>query len=401
MKNSGQKPDLSIRVRLEARSQEVKQTLERIIRSDERFRLLNGIDKGHANLLVYELGPEPEQEFKLLESSLKSGAAVDLFLTSCEADSKLLVKAMRMGAKEFFTQPINEEEVREALQRFRERAVQAGAGQPGRRGSIITVVGAKGGVGSTTIAVNLAHSLAQQGASGPVALLDTNPLFGEVPLFLNIHSPYHWGEINANISRLDETLLMNLLTKHESGIHVLSSPRRLAPNQFMPPKVMERLLTLMRTLFSYIIVDWGSQLGNSFLGILPMVDEVMVIGVLSLPSLANMDKLLKGFRQLGHPPENAVRIVINHLFKDPAIPLADVEKCIGRKIDLSIPHDPQATMAAISHGKPLAEVAPNKEITRSIQGLALSVAGGELRLGPAQERKRGGLWGLRLWGAGR
>ena len=159
-----------------------------------------------------------------------------------------------------------------------------------------------------------------------MALFDTNPLFGEVPLFLDLHSPYHWGEITSNISRLDETLLMNLLTRHESGIHVLASPRRLGADQHLPPEVIERIVSLMRRLFSHIVIDWGNQLGNSFLRILPTADEVVVAGVLSLPCLANMDRLLKGFRQLGYPSESTVKIVMNHLFKDPPLPLCRCRK---------------------------------------------------------------------------
>ncbi len=102
------------------------------------------------------------------------------------------------------------------------------------------MLGSKGGVGTTTVSVNLAVALSNSKRHS-VALLDMNTVFGEIPLFLEIQPKFHWGEITKNIDRLDDTFLMNVLSKHSSGVHILPSPAYLNGHQSPTPEIMERL----------------------------------------------------------------------------------------------------------------------------------------------------------------
>ena len=116
-------------------------------------------------------------------------------------------------------------------------------------GQVVHVIGSKGGVGTTTIAVNLAVSLAESAHLLSVALVDMNTLFGEIPLFMDIRPEHHWGEVEKNICRLDSHFLMNILVKHASGVYVLSSPGHLDSHQAAMPEVITQLLGFMTKVF--------------------------------------------------------------------------------------------------------------------------------------------------------
>jgi len=139
----------------------VKSQLEGIIHSVNGFTTKGSGDNAPTDLMIYELGKEPAGELRFVENLMASGEAAEVFITAATADSDLLIRAMRTGAKEFFPQPLKEEDVVLALERFRSNGRRtARPSESCRMGKIISVVGSKGGVGTTTIAVNLAASLA-------------------------------------------------------------------------------------------------------------------------------------------------------------------------------------------------------------------------------------------------
>ena len=127
-----------------------------------------------------------------------------------------------------------------------------------KEGKIVNVIGSKGGVGTTTIAVNLAVSLAEKKSIQSVALVDMNLLFGDIPLFLEIEPKYNWSEITNSISRLDDTFLKNILSVDTSGVCVLPSPSYLSDQNVVTSEIMKRFLILMRRTFDFIIIDGGN-----------------------------------------------------------------------------------------------------------------------------------------------
>ena len=284
------------------------------------------------------------------------------------------MQAMRIGVKEFISQPISENEVRQALEGFRKRQSRSVKPRPHKNGKIISIFGSKGGVGATTVAVNLAVSMAQNDADCSVTLLDMNTLFGEIPLFLEMSPKFHWGEITKNIERLDNTFLSNILTDHPSGIKLLPSPAYLNGHVRPTPAIMTRLLSLMRQMFDYIIVDGGQSTDDTSLKVLEISDTLLLITILSLPCLANTNKLLKSFTDLGYVRSENIKVVLNRRMKKGEISLKDAETGIGKELYWTIPNDFGTTMEAINNGKPLLDIAPKARVTKNIFDLANSLS---------------------------
>ena len=313
----------TLHVKVEAKDPSLARKLADIVCSVEGFGVQRPDDTGRADLLIFELGNDTEKDFQLVRSLLDVDAIGEVFYTSRDADRSVLLQAMRTGAKEFFSEPVREQEVRQALENFREKREKIKQKEPVKTGQIIELIGSKGGVGTTTVAVNLAVSLAEMKGASSVALIDRNMLFGEVPLFLEITPNYHWGEITKNITRLDPTFLMNILSRHSSGVYVLPSPAILNGYDRPTPEIMEHLLSLMQRMFDFVVIDGGQSLDEASLKILEMSDIVFLISILSLPCLSNTKKLLESFHVLGYPSRERIKVVINRHLKNPEISLKD------------------------------------------------------------------------------
>jgi len=336
-------------------------------------------DPQHVNLLIHEIGTDADESFNHVVSVLNAKEVDEVFLTSAQASQELLMRAIRTGVKEFLIQPLNEEEVRQALQRFKERQDKSTTVLPITPGHIINVIGAKGGVGTTTVAVNLATSLAVTKGVKSVALVDMNMLFGEVTLFLEIKPKHDLSEIIKQVSRLDTTFLMNALSKSSAGVYVLPSPRHFDHLDALDPKVMDRVLELMNRMFDYVIIDGGHPLNPMFLKLLAASDTVLLTSVLTLPCLSNIDKLLRSLINLGYPVDKLIKVVINRYLKSSEISLEDAENGISKKIFWTIPNDYRTTLTAINQGKALSQIAKNASITKSFKDLADCIAAGELK----------------------
>jgi pilus assembly protein CpaE len=353
--------------------------LSDLIRANPSFSVIEADAPRKADLLMILLGENASEDLQHALAAVQNGIAGEVFLISAAADPKILMQAMRAGVKEFLTQPIDAAELREALLRFKERHILADARLAPKCGTIISVFGSKGGVGTTTVAVNLAVSLSQGQGQKQVALLDMNTLFGEIPLFLEMAPKFHWGEITKNIERLDGQFLLNTLTPHKTGVQVLPSPAYLNGHVRPTPDTMSRLLGLMKEMFDYIIIDAGQSTDDTSIKVLEISDTLMLITVLSLPCLANTNKLLRSLTELGYVPKDKIKVVLNRYIKRSEISLGDAEAGIGKELFWVVPNDYDTSMSAINSGKPLLNVAPGAAITKSFIEMAKSLNNPEAR----------------------
>ena len=368
-----------IYVKLAIKDQYLRRQIENILRHFDEFDILDVEDTLRPELLIFELGDETDKEFQHIRSLLNSDGVGEIFLVSKDSSQDVLLRAMRTGVREFFCLPLNEEEIIHAIEGFKKRREKSIQEEAGIIGKIINVIGSKGGVGTSTIAVNLSVSLAEKENVRSVALVDMNLLFGEIPHFLDIEPDYNWSEITKNITRLDSTFLFNILTKHSTGVYILPSPGYLSSQDTATPEIMERLLNVMRKMFDFIIIDGGQSMNDIALKILEMSDTVFVVSILSIPCLSNTNKLLKTFYDLGFPPRENIKVIINRYLKNSDISLEDAKLAIKHRIFWSIPNDYQTTVSAINKGRALSQIAPKAAITDKFRKLANTFAPEEVK----------------------
>ena len=364
-------PEKIVTVKFLIENLEIWNSLNSIVSSLQGFRVVNSSDSKPCDILFMDTGEKSEQDLKKIESAKTSNSAKEIFLTAPRFEYDFMIQAIRLGVKEFFIQPIKKEEVETAFLKFRAgQEIIVKEPKKIKKGKIINVIGSKGGIGTTTVAVNLAVSLAESKSSPIVALMDMNRLFGEIPIFLNLNSPFNWGEVARNISRADQTYLMSILAKHSSGIYVLPSPTGIDGVNVANADVIRQILDLMAQAFDFIIIDGGQSLDETSLKILEMSDFVFLIAILSLPCLANVRKLLWTFSRLGFPKPEKTKILMNRYHKRSLISLKEAEENLKQKIYCLIANDYQTTMSAINQGKNLSAIDRGAEITKNFKELA-------------------------------
>jgi pilus assembly protein CpaE len=363
--------DSPISVRLGIQNENIRKDFEEIISSMEGFRLLRRHDDPDpCDLMILETGENLARDFQLIQNLQSSGAVTEVFLTSSRLDPDLLLQALRAGVKEFFSQPVKREELRAGLLKFKNRKTGPEQKKGEKRGKLIHFISSKGGVGTTTIAVNLAASLRESNGTHSVALIDMNLPFGQIPTYMNIETNFNWGEVARNISRVDETFLMGVLSKHRSGVYVLPSPAALEDVNVETPGTIEKILGLMRNLFDFILVDGGPRLDDISLKTLEMSDAVFLVTVLNLPCLANVKRLLWTFQKLGFPSRETIRIIANRYHKKSSISLKEAEEAVSEKIHWLVANDYPLTMSAINQGKIISELSSGSDVGRAFREIA-------------------------------
>lgn len=383
-------------VRLDTKNPSVKAKLEEIIQATEGLLVLGSRDPSQADLVIVELGRDMDRALQSVQAEIEKGASHELFVTCENIDRAVVAKAMRVGAKEYLAQPLDESEVKLALERCIKRRKDYREKLPAKFGQVVHVIGSKGGVGTTTIAVNLAVSLAETTHLVSVALVDMNTVFGELPLFMDIKPEHHWGEVVKNIHRLDSSFLMNILVKHASGVYVLPSPSHLDSNKAATREVIAQLLGFMTKVFDFIVIDGGNSLGDPSLSALQVSDQVFLVCNQCLPGLANANKLIKSFQENGCPETEKARIkvIVNRYMASSCISRKNAEEGIGQRVFWTVPNDRESTMTAITEGKVLSQIAPRSSVTKAIRGLAATLVG-ETGGEPVQAKNR---WSLpKLW----
>lgn len=386
-----------------------------LITDDEHLRrLVNGLLRGpdSAAKLAFEasesasrfpreqvadvLSADPQVAFIDLGDSLTglrvlevlSREAPDLLLVaagpSLPADS--LLKVMRSGASEYLPRPLTSEEVEGAFDRVRRRVNGVRTEEPGADGKLITLFSPKGGVGVTTLAVNLAIDL-QGFTDEPTVLVDLAPSLGTAALTLGLQPRYSYLDVIQNFHRLDIELFRSFLQEHESGVQVLASPSRADDRAGPTMDEVMGLLRLCRRHFTFVVVDAGHALSNAADVALMEADHRLWVSTPELPTLRNLKRTLELVGEQhssnGTRPD---RVVLNQYAEGLGMSVEEVRQGLGLDVDLVIKRQSDLIAESINLGTP-AVLMKRSSFSRSMEDLTALVAGDSLK----PEHRRGGL----------
>lgn len=274
---------------------------------------------------------------------------------------QLIVSAMRVGAREFIERPTTTTDLLEAFVRL--TTAQRKVKREGSRGKVFTVVNAKGGVGATTVAVNLA--LALQSAHNNVALVDL-ALLGHAALHLNMKPLFTISDAIRNLHRLDSSLLESFMTRSAEGLQLLAG---VSTPGIVEPSTAEfaRLFDMLVNHYRYVVVDASSRLDGATRLVCNLSETVLLVGHTDVASLWSAARVLQFLGETGG--RERVRLVLNRFRKIPGFSEADAEAATGAKLLWKIPNQYFAVSSAIDRGTPLMEQ-NHTEIARSFTGLA-------------------------------
>jgi len=212
--------------------------------------------------------------------------------------------------------------------------------------------GAKGGAGTTTLAVNCGVELARLSKRATV-IVDLKPGLGEVALFLGIRQRFSVIDAIDNLHRLDREFLRELVVKHKSGLEILAGSDHFDRPGAADGGAIEELLRLLTRQYDYIIVDGGSQINSCTVSAMYTADQLFLVANPDVPSVRNAQRLLDRVRQLGACGER-VRLLLNRAAEPFPIPPKQIEGALGHPIHHTFPSDYKTVSTALNSGVPLA-----------------------------------------------
>lgn len=334
------------------------------------------------DVVIVELDSNPEYALDLIETICGAGSPT-VMVYSSQADSEMLVRCMRAGAREFLTQPLAPGTIAEALVRA---SVRRPTSRPQKKtaGRLFVFLGSKGGSGVTTLACNFAVSLATESGQNTL-LIDLHLPLGDAALDLGITAQYSTVNALQNASRLDSNFLSRLLTKHSSGLSVLAAPGKFTPIQSNPEEV-DKLLAVARQDFDYVVVDAGTRLDLADTTLFDQAAVIYLVTQVSIPELRNSNRLVSEFFT---KTASKLEIVLNRFTpRSLGVDEEHITKALTRPATWRVPNDyatarrTQNTATALS--------LEDSPISRVIRQMARTASG----LPPNPEKKkRFGLFG--------
>lgn len=336
------------------------------------------------DLAIVVMDSHPEQAFNLIQSIIQECPNVVVLPASKHHDTAMILRVIRAGAREYLTLPTGPDEILESVKRLITKRVDKPE-ESTRGPQMITVTAAAGGVGCTSLAVNLATTLAKSTADETI-LVDFDLMFGSIDACLDLVTDNTLQGIVQNVDRLDQTLLKRSVTKHPSGLYMLPHPTAMEDSAKLDPEALRRVLMMLKAAFSTVIIDTSKGLQSSDFLAFEMADVILMVVQLDLTCLRNTARLLHLFQQFDGLTER-VRLVINRSGShESEISLKKAEETLQMPISWQIPNATKAFHAARAKGVPLEEVAPGSKAHQVVLEIARSLRPFPLN-GEAKPRK--------------
>ena len=375
-----------IAVSIECRTDAARQAFEEMLSSRHGYLVTKGQGTGSLDMLVLELDEiRPQQTFARVRELLSTLPNLEVFLTASRIDPQMLLEAFRVGVKEFLSQPLTRQEVEPALARFEERFSTKVAQSDRPLGRVVSVIGARGGVGVSTVATNMATSVQQTGKGESVALMDLDLHGGELGLFLDLHASQGLKHLAKDLSRLDETIIRSMLVQHASGLQLLASGYEAFEDAEYVHGSTMRVIGLLRSMHRHIFIDCGHILDPAVKEALDYSDQVIVITTLSLPSIRRTKRLLEAFAAAQYPADK-VMVVVNRYANDQKDLLNETESMLAVRMAGLIPNDYGTASEAIDHGKPFTIMAARTSIGQwYLRGSSQLISGKSGKNGAAKD----------------
>jgi pilus assembly protein CpaE len=302
------------------------------------------------DVVIVDVRADASSAMATIERLRAANPGAGIFAVATAADPELILQAMRAGANEFVTWPPSEESFQGAIRRTAaRRETTHGARQPA---TTLVFFGAKGGAGTTTVAVNCAVELARL-TNRATVIVDLKPGLGEVGLFLGVRPRFSLLDAIDNLHRLDREFLHELVTKHKSGLEILAGSDQFDRPGASDVGAVEELCRLLTKQYEYIVIDAGSQINGCAIAALYAADAMFLVANPDVPSVRNAQRLLDRVRQLGACGER-VRLLLNRAAEPYPIPPKQIETALGHPIHHTFPSDYKTVSAALNSGVPLA-----------------------------------------------
>ena len=327
------------------------------------------LNAAHYDLVLLPVHGLEQAGATALERAIRQSPSTSFIGTAPQTDPEIILRAMRAGVHEFLVSPLDPGELATSVDRLTRR--HSG---DAKRGTVFAVYGSKGGMGNTTVAVNLAHALAHNNPDARVALADLVVSSGDVRVLLNLTPLYDVGSVVQKLDRIDADLLNSLLTPSGEGVWVLPGTEDPELEDIMDAAAVTAIIDQLRAHFAFTVLDCEHHLSERSLAALDAADRVLLITQLTVPALRAAQRTIQICERLGYPNDKLC-IVVNRFQSTDVLSPADAASLLKHDIQWKLPNDYQTTAAALMKGVPVQEQDAASKLAWSFSQLAAKLGG--------------------------
>jgi pilus assembly protein CpaE len=299
-----------------------------------------------------------------------------IIIMSVQGEKEYLRRAMTAGAKDYLTKPFSGDELLQTIKQVygteQQRRKVVTFEPKAAEGTVMTIFSAKGGVGKTTLAVNLGVAIAAK-TRQKVCIVDADLQFGDVSLFLNLLPKATVADLVADIDGLDAKQLAGYLTHYNDYVDVLAAPVRPEQAELVTAAHLATVLKVLRTAYQYVIVDTAPSFSEAMLATLDEADQVLVVSSLDLPTIKNVKLCLEIMDSLAYKGEK-IKLVLNRASSEGGMDVREVEESLRRSFVGTVPSDGKVVVASVNRGIPFVVTNPEAPVAQSVFNLAKSLA---------------------------
>ena len=303
---------------------------------------------------------------------IPSTAKIPIIILTALSGVEDKIKAFDSGADDFLAKPFEPQELRARIKVLLRRAadvVPVATQNTALTGKVIAVFSLRGGLGLSMLASNLAASFSQIWGS-PSVLVDLAFLNGQCALLLDLPLRNTWADLgNSPAIEMDMDLINSVLLRHDSGVHVLASPRRPQDGEVVTAAHVQHAIELLRAHYHYIMLDLPHDFSEITLVGLDMADQILLMVAPETASVRCAANALETFDQLNYSPER-ISLILNWPYKGKGLPRSGIEGALKKQIDVVIPYAGEAVVASIIYGKPSALQKPLDPLGIFLEDLA-------------------------------
>jgi pilus assembly protein CpaE len=339
------------------------------------------------DVVVVEIGRDAKTPLDVASKLNRLNPSVCIIAISAyqEPSPDLLMQAMRSGVREFLSPPIDPMVVREMLERLvKQRGIPHSDTE-----KLLVFAGAKGGVGTTTITVNLAVQLARS-AGKRVVLFDLGRPLGHAALLLDLETRFSFRAAVESLDRLDSHLFSGLLANHKSGVQVLPGAANADEWDRITPASLARVVNVAQSSFDYVLADIGSSCSSEWAPVLRLARQIVLVTETNVPSLWSLERQITLLRSVGVDP-NRIRLVVNRWHRADEEALQAFEKRVKLQFTERLPNDYKAVSRSVNSGAELSK-GQSDLLVQKFRSMAEQITGARPTGGA--EAKRGAFMGL-------
>jgi len=315
------------------------------------IRVLQDLERNPGAGLVVDISGDPEGAIRAVEKVKQATPDLFVIVSNFHADAETVIAAMRAGANEFLSQPIRRTEFRDAMGRL-ERAPRHTAAGESKLGKLYTFIGTKGGVGTTTLAVNFASVLAQRKTS--TVLIDLDWIGNDAAMQLGAAPQYTLMEVAENLDRMDQALFEGFVTRDPLGFFLVGPPEALEHHGVFSDHMFREFATFLVDKYDAIVIDGGRAVSNEVVLAAAQVSAAVFLVIdQDFPSIRNAQRYITFLMRMGFN-QDQIHVVVNRYSKKVTANQANLEQIqqtLNQAVFYGIPPSP-AVPASINKARP-------------------------------------------------